>query len=208
VKHPFFHILSKVDVFTSYFLECSSNKGAAVYAVDRVKIDIKNSVFFKNSATRSLTLDSSGRGGALYYSCAYSLCSFEISLNCIFERNYADISGGALYFDEKPYHPSYSSNIFIKNKALYGPNIAAYAVRLELMPRADPLLYQEYVKIRDAVLNTNYSQFQGKDNDSHKERLLQAGDLETITSGQVITPPPVIAIMDEFDQVVASDFSR
>jgi predicted outer membrane repeat protein len=179
-----------------------------MYAVDRVKIDVKNSVFFNNSASKSPSLDNSGKGGAIFYSCAYTLCSFEISLNCLFEKNSADVSGGALYFDEKPFDTSEGSNIFLDNTAVYGPNIAAYPIKLQVMRKVHPSIYQEYVMKKDSVLNTNYSQYEAKQQISQSGRLLQAGDLETIASGQVITPPPVIAIMDEFDQIVASDFSR
>ena len=55
-------------------------------------------------------------------------CTYSIT-NSIFKNNVATTDGGAIYYDF--FKPTMSGNTFMNNSAQYGPNVAAYPVRIE-----------------------------------------------------------------------------
>jgi hypothetical protein len=54
------------------FNNCSSALGGAIYLNNPENVMITNSSFYNNKAYNDSSLDSSGYGGALYYTCPTS----------------------------------------------------------------------------------------------------------------------------------------
>ena len=93
--------------------------GGAI-TVNNSNVSIINSNFSKNSAKF---------GGGLYLFCDYTIpCVWEI-LNNTFEENRANVSGGAIKWES--YVPrNATSNIFLRNAAFFGSNIASQPIRI------------------------------------------------------------------------------
>jgi hypothetical protein len=174
-------------------------------------VDLKDTSFFNNTAYLGKNTTNTGRGGAVYYTCSYSLCFFNMSLGNKFQSNWAEISGGSLFFDLKSFNYLDSTTSFLSNSAPYGPDRAAYPVTMRVLENPDSSVYINYVRLQDAKLQSgtkNYDYYLQLAQKQASGRLLQAGDLKTIASGQVIAPPPVFEIVDEYGQTVSTDNSR
>ena len=126
-----------------------------VYAKDSNFAEITNSTFQSNGRGTSNTNAVSVKGGAAYFEnsnftillSSFSnntskygagvyiswqlspVCVTTIS-NTIFTDNVAQISGGGVMYDL--YRPTMSSLVFDNNNALYGPNIASYAIKIKI----------------------------------------------------------------------------
>lgn len=72
-------------------------------------------------------------------------CDYTIK-NSMFEANHADTNGGAIYYDY--YKPTFTNNTYTNNSAAYGPNIAAYPIKIEVfdIPAQDYVSGQEIKK--------------------------------------------------------------
>lgn len=105
-------------------------KHGGAIIIDNSNVTISNSSFSSNSAIE---------GGAIYYICSTSsYCSAAIS-NSTFTSNIAAESGGAVYYTL--YRPEFSDNNYVNNTALYGPNIASYAVKIKIKSSNSDKMY-------------------------------------------------------------------
>lgn len=85
-----------------------------------------NSTISNSSFSQNIAL----RGAGIYFSClGQRKCSLEIS-NSSFTHNLGVQSGGGLEYDV--YRPTMENIKFVNNKAVYGPNIASYPVRIRV----------------------------------------------------------------------------
>ena len=109
VKNSLFYDNGGKDILT----------GGALKIIDSVAV-VENSTFYKNLAHS---------GGAIYFTCS-SMALWGLSINnTIFNSNSATEKGGAIYYDYA--RPNFGSLVvFNNNSAIYGPNIASYAVKI------------------------------------------------------------------------------
>jgi predicted outer membrane repeat protein len=85
---------------------------------------ISDSTFERNKASKSTTLETSGNGGAFFYSCENYLCRLDVS-NSKFSGNYAENEGGAIKWTDL--EPIFTNNQFSSNSVkVYGNNIASF----------------------------------------------------------------------------------
>ena len=97
-----------------------NDHGGAVDTLDS-NIEIDTSTFSNNSWPIA---------GAVYLSCeAGTTCTYSI-VNNTFINNTATTNGGAILYDY--YKPTFSGNTYTNNTALYGPNVAGYAVKVNI----------------------------------------------------------------------------
>lgn len=97
----------------------------AIYALN-TNVQVTNCSFTNNSALTS-------SGGALYLDCGSATlykCAYNIS-STNFTQNSAELDGGAIKYTY--YQPTISSDSnFVNNTALYGSDIASYAIEMQL----------------------------------------------------------------------------
>ena len=97
-----------------------SVKGGALHLTNS-NFTIESSLFYSNTAKY---------GAAVYISCQlHPICVASI-LNTTFANNVAQISGGGVMYDL--HRPTFSNMFFDSNSALYGPNIASYAIKVKV----------------------------------------------------------------------------
>lgn len=79
--------------------------GITYYSNETAKLDIRNCTFINNSAnqndennTRPVLLKTNGHGGAIIVRLAGSNNSSIVISNTVFDSNYAQVDGGAIYF--------------------------------------------------------------------------------------------------------------
>jgi len=171
---------------------CIANEGPALFVVGNVQANLSSDTFDYNYASYDNSDDYSGKGGAIFFNCTNLYCAVQFIQNNKFSHNRADIAGGAHYFSEMPYIFFDTSTTYYNNSATYGNNQAAYPVSIEF--------YDEVSS--ESILSTYFS----------SDRRLQSLPLlpeiySVLTSGSVITPIPVMQILDEYGQVVSSDNS-
>ena len=106
-------------IFLSKFVNNSVlQNGGAIYS-ENCHLQLDSNIFLNNSAKFS--------GGAIHF-----IGDFNLTLiNNSFYENTAN-EGGALKYDKKIPNFHESSNIFSKNKAIYGENIASYPIRFQI----------------------------------------------------------------------------
>lgn len=64
-------------------------------------VEMKNNKFKENNAKNETTMNPSGYGGGLYYTCTINyLCNLEMTENNTFINNYADNAGGGVKWDD------------------------------------------------------------------------------------------------------------
>ena len=97
-----------------------SVKGGALLLTNS-NFTIESSLFFSNTAKY---------GAAIYISCQLSPICVASILNTTFANNVAQISGGGVMYDL--HRPIFSNMFFDSNSALYGPNIASYAIKVKV----------------------------------------------------------------------------
>ena len=146
------------------FSNNSANKGGAVYTRDSV-LNITDSYFEHNSAVEG--------GGVFIESSNYNYNSSSIS-NCSFANNSAATNGGCIIW--KSLKPQLEFNYYSNNSALYGAQVASYAISMKSLSR---------------------------------RRLSEGPVVEYLKGvpGQKVEPPLQIALIDHYNNVVATDNS-
>jgi len=145
------------------------------------------SVNFTNNTVigcQALAMDAkTGTGGALYLVCSYNpYCRLFIDSNR-FINNSAAVSGGAVIWKANP--PSFTSNLFMGNTAVYGKDIASYAIKLAAVTK--DLKQKAYLT---AHRDVNYT---------------VAYDIENLGSGFLFDGVIRVALFDHQDQIITSD---
>jgi len=115
-----------------------TEQGGAIDTLNS-NLNITNTTFENNNAPVA---------GAVALRCEEgTTCKYTIT-NSTFKNNVATTDGGAVYYDF--FKPTMTNNTFINNTALYGPNVAAYPVRIE--PQSVPdQIYVSGQKISDQI---------------------------------------------------------
>ena len=113
---------SVITIFKNSFISSNGDSnvlyGGAIRSINS-DILITNSTFINNRAIS---------GGAISFECD-SLSNCNLSLDKIlFDSNIAISQGGALYYNFN--RPQFNQNIYINNQAIYGNDIASYAVKV------------------------------------------------------------------------------
>jgi predicted outer membrane repeat protein len=132
---------STVKLITSTFKNLkSTEQGGAVDTLNS-NVNITGTTFLNNTAPI---------GGGVALRCEEgTTCTYSIS-TCNFTNNIATTNGGAIYYDF--YKPTMSGNTFSGNVALYGPDMAAYPVKI--LPETIP--NQTYVSGQSIVTEIRY----------------------------------------------------
>jgi hypothetical protein len=119
--HLLFELSNVTLISSSYFDTIGSTdmlKGGSIYTLN-TNLSISESNFINNKAVK---------GAAIYFSCTGNdRCDLDLS-DSSFTNNVASQSGGAIQYDV--YRPSMQNNTFTNNTAIYGPNIASYAIKI------------------------------------------------------------------------------
>ena len=89
---------------------------------------LENNTFIGNQAVRIPEIAASGSGGAVVLSSFLGTGCLNVLRGSRFKENFASIRGGAVVWMYTP--PQFSANVFVNNTALYGSDIASYAVKL------------------------------------------------------------------------------
>lgn len=200
----------------SYNLESKNNiythnvgsKGGVFYldAAQYSTANIEESLFVSNNA---ITLQSNpGKGGAIFLTTSAQANQITSIINCIFLNNYAESSGGAIYFDYMP--PEIDTNsVFKRNEASTQLNhISSYATRLvyygEKLPETDiylpnPIISGEQPPKREysSPIHRNYQT-------SPDEQMFHWNG---IASGLYVPQAYYFAVLDMFGQVQFDDNS-
>ena len=120
------------DLYTVVGNRFESNSAASGGAIESngVNLHLSNNTFQHNSATyvSGDLLTTNGVGGGAVLRCYNpSTCTIVVKSN-VFKDNYASIDGGAVHWQESP--PVFEGNEYEGNQAVYGANIASFAVAL------------------------------------------------------------------------------
>jgi hypothetical protein len=119
--HLLFESSNITSISSSYFDTIGGTdmlRGGSIYTLN-TNLSISDSNFINNKAVK---------GAAIYFSCTGNdRCDLDLS-DSSFTNNEASQSGGAIQYDL--YRPSMQNNIFMNNTAIYGPNIASYAIKI------------------------------------------------------------------------------
>jgi hypothetical protein len=124
----------------SSFVNSDGAQGGAIYTSD-YNLTITDSYFFNNTALTDIP--NVGSGGAIFYSCEYNAGCNLYSYNNTFKNNYATTLGGSISWDE--IKPELISNTYINNTAIYGNNIASFAISIKLL--ISDKIYDNYTLI-------------------------------------------------------------
>ncbi|CDW82324.1 UNKNOWN [Stylonychia lemnae] len=193
----------KFVIQNSQFHNCSAEIGGAINADNPQSLKIINSTFNQNKANiqkgRNLQIQNRGSGGAIYYTCNSQLlnCIMKFEGVNIFKDNFAEIQGGAIFWDEL--EPIYQKNDlrFANNIAMYyGNDIACFSQNL------NSVTYQDYLNqmIQLGILTQ----------DDQALRLLEdekysSIEIKSQRSGGSL-PNLYMALQDKYGQIVGSDF--
>ena len=163
----------------TFFSNFATENGGAICIFDQ-NVTINNNSFLNNQASN---------GGAI--SCINSrnmTISILIKSNK-FESNFASVSGGAIkWLNNLPNIDD--SNIFIKNHAKYGNNIATYPIRLKLE------IYNK-TNFVSSELNKSSLIWDGSNNQTIK--------IQDVSSGNEISYVFIIKIIDYYGKIVNLD---
>ena len=134
-------------------------------------------VFFQGAFNNTVFTQNNAlySAGAVYYNCFSANCSITFK-NTVFTENTAGAAGGAISFANQPFIIG-SDSLFLDNDAPYGDSYSSYPVAL-------------------SVLSSNANE---------SRRLLDDLSGYDFVSGQKVTPPLRIALVDEFDQIYTLD---
>jgi hypothetical protein len=152
-ENSVFQNLNDVDMRAAFFEECTvklinSNFTGLHYTAQGGAIDTLNSNVNITGSTFKNNMAPIAGGIALRCE-EGTTCTYSVT-DSTFENNTATTDGGAIYYDF--YKPTMSGNTFINNTAQYGPDVAAYPVRIE--PFSVP--EQEYVSGQQIVKEIKY----------------------------------------------------
>ena len=117
-----------VTITNSLFEENISQSGGAYFS-ESAHCLMENNVFRGNKAVIVPGITGSGAGGAIMLSCLLFQSCPSVIQNNDFIGNVAEIKGGAITWQHSP--SEFINNTFLNNSAVYGPNIASYAVKLK-----------------------------------------------------------------------------
>jgi len=159
--------------------------GGAIYT-DSLYVNLTQNVFIQNSANAANYANAGmlfkGLGGAAYISCpSIVYCAFFL-LNNTFTGNKAQVSGGGVYWADS--YPVISGSKLSANWAIYGNDVGSYAVRLVALDINDTIL--PYLE-------------QGE------YPLIQK--LENIGSGYEYKGSVRLALVDQYDTIIATDLT-
>jgi len=174
------------SIFTNNRFEHSRAINGGAIASDSFYLTLVNNTFYNNSARTENYADSAivvrGLGGAIYTLCpSLTFCQFVMANNT-FESNSAEIAGGGIYWADS--FPQISGNRMSGNGAKYGSNIASYAVRLALLSLNNTL--EPYLVLSNTPLII---------------------ELARVGSGYLYMEEVRVALVDQYDLIVATDFS-
>ncbi|CDW80304.1 UNKNOWN [Stylonychia lemnae] len=198
----------KFVIENSTFEYCSAYKGGAITFENPQSVQIISSRFQMNYALNgySSTLKKQGSGGAIYYTCSstFENCKLNLTGSNIFEENQAQIQGGAIYWDQ--IQPIIQENMtqFTQNRAnQYGDNIACFTQKIAIVTQE---IYQnQMIKLGLNSQDDFYQrQLHTLDNLTNFE-ILQVAKVQSLKSGGEI-PKIYIALLDQYNQIVGSDF--
>ncbi|CDW76199.1 UNKNOWN [Stylonychia lemnae] len=112
--------------------------GGAIYAENAQSVKIVNSTFSQNKAlieqNSLLQIANQGTGGAIYYTCNSQQlnCKMKFEGFNVFKDNFAEVKGGALFWDQLEPEFIKDDLLFLNNQAkLYGNDIACYSQNLK-----------------------------------------------------------------------------
>lgn len=157
--------------------------GGAVYS-NSVLLEVRRNRFENNTATSAIEGSNGmlvvGVGGGIYGVCEFvSNCYFKIVGNA-FEGNKAEKKGGGVYWFDS--YPLISDNTMKDNSAVYGADIASFAIRLAPFDSQSGLL--EY--------QTN-------------DTVPLAGSMKDVASGHISNEILQFALVDHYDKVISDD---
>ncbi|CDW71577.1 UNKNOWN [Stylonychia lemnae] len=195
----------KFIIENSVFKFCSAYKGGAIVFENPQSVQIISTKFSMNYALTgySYTLKNQGSGGAICFTCSSSSgnCRLDLTGQNIFEQNQAEVQGGAICWDQ--IEPNYQEIQikFEKNHAnQYGDNIASFPQRITIVSQE---IYQ-YQMIKLGL--KSYRDFDSRQiyTSENTEQITNA-DVKSLRSGGEI-PKIYIALVDQYGQIVGSDF--
>jgi len=165
------------------FLRNRAVNGGAVY-FDGISVTMSGNTFLDNSASSehysALEMHQKGTGGAVFCVCTtLPYCSFLYQSNN-FTNNSAESSGGGLFWSSS--FPTLHRNWMEGNTAIYGNDIASFAIRLAALTTNDTIAVYLEIGAQPLVLR-----------------------LATIASGQVYGGKIRIALVDQYDNIVRED---
>ena len=135
--------MSTISIYDSTFVNLGS---AELYKGAGLQIEDSNLTVFRSSFENN----SAQNGGAIYLSWKLKLfCSYNISSSS-FKNNSAIYHGGAIYYDL--FRPELSDNIYERNFAGYGSNIASYPIKIKIKDNDS-----DYIKLYDVGSGVKYS---------------------------------------------------
>jgi predicted outer membrane repeat protein len=103
-------------------------KGGVIY-MHNSELTISTSQFTSNKAQI---------GGAIHFDCTSTTrCKLEIS-GTTFKLNEAKSKGGAIYYEYR--RPTLTNNTFENNSAAYGPDLASYPVKIQMLDHSESVI--------------------------------------------------------------------
>lgn len=190
------YLYTTTDIFTSpyviktsKFISNSAGKGGGIYT-NNIHLNVTDCVFIGNDATFSTSTSVSnsiptyGNGGGLNLACTdMSDCSFFLLRNK-FTKNFASYNGGAINWEDKM--PNELNNVYEENTANYGNNIASFAIGLKAVDNDGNFVDDNRI-LTDVAINLT--------------------SLSSLASGQPTTQVLTLALVDFYNNIVATDSS-
>ncbi|CDW85156.1 UNKNOWN [Stylonychia lemnae] len=190
------------------FMNCSSNIGGAIYSNNPQSMIIKNCAFERNKVYYSNMQtynyqDYLGSGGAVYFTCNSDLLNCKLTISGVntFKDNYAQIQGGAIYWDElEPIFQQENIN-FINNSAdQYGDDIASIAQNLKSINLEQYLNHLKKIGLmtekRRLQLTKISQEFIQSNQTDEINQQRSGGNVKTL----------YLALIDKYGQIIGSDF--
>lgn len=167
------------------FKNNSAVNAGAIYT-DSLYVNMTKNVFMQNTASASnyanAEMQVNGLGGAAYITCpSIAYCAFVL-LNNTFTGNQAGVSGGGLYWSDS--YPVVMGSNNSGNAARYGNDVGSYAVRLVALSDNNTVL--AYIEEGEHPL---------------------IGKLDNIGSGYKYNGTVRVALVDQYDNIVATDLT-
>ncbi|CDW73329.1 UNKNOWN [Stylonychia lemnae] len=197
----------KFFITNSVFKNCSAQEGGAIMTENAQSVLLMDNQFIWNKAMiikdQLIQVSEAGSGGAIYYTCNDDILNCKLTFDGvnIFKFNYAQIQGGAIYWNSlEPIYNNSNLN-FINNSAKqYGDNMACYAQNLGSLSKQQ--YKEQMIKIGLYTLDDfDYRELQYYQSD---EIMFNQSVDNQRSGGQI--PIIYMALIDKYGQIVGSDF--